>query len=356
MSELFVGNSAISSLSRRTDRNDDLRYLYPMSWLGTKIRLLPDIENHLPKFIMDGEKFRYVEPFTGGGSVLFRFLYRSLVQKVFAANEFFAFDSNGDLLTLYFTLKNHPEALLNYLIKMQEIFNSLSGEKRQRYYYQVRNRFNEYRSSLDLPEATIDPLFDIPVSVQDSARFLFLTETGYGRRIEYSKGNMCVCFNKVDYMVLNKPLKFRYSVLRKCSELLQKVSFGLADFEAAAAYLGIANKSFCYLDPPYVKIDKRLSIIKYGMKTFGPEDHQRLAALMRTFSSADQKTWLMMSNAAHGDAENTIKTIFKGFHLSKIMVERRIGTIGRKSGEIDYMIPEYLVTSYRVNNLPKTLF
>jgi DNA adenine methylase len=161
----------------------------------------------------------------------------------------------------------------------------------------------------------------------------------------------------MDYTILNKPLKFRYSVLRKCSELLSKTNLGFSDFEGASEYLGDSDKkTFCYLDPPYVQVEKRLSVIRYGLKTFGIEDQERLAAFMHLFSKPNKRTWLMMSNAAHNDAEEVISRIFSGFFLSKIMVDRKIGSIGQKTGELSTRVPEYLVTSYPITNNLKSLF
>lgn len=353
--KLFATALSKSMTSRRTDIVDDLRFLYPMSWMGTKIRLLNDIESHLPNNVRKGEPFRYIEPFLGGGSVLFRFLYRSLVDGSFGGTEFIAFDNNPDLLILYTTLRRYPDKLLTYLSNMQHVFNGLSGDKRELYYYQVRDRFDNRQISREFPVSSKNPEFDLPCSIKDSARFLFITETGYGRRIEYTKqGNIAVSFNLIDYKQNNKPVGFRYGVLRRFGSLIESARIGYADFEASSRFMRDDYPTFCYLDPPYVKVTKNHNVTRYGASVFGLADQERLSAFMKKRSC--EYRWIMMSNAAHKDAEETIDRLFSQFYRFKVMVNRQIGSIGKNNGELDMRMPEYLVTTYAVNNRPKTLF
>ena len=51
---------------------------YPfVKWAGGKRQLLPEINKNLPKELLNNEIEKYVEPFVGGGAVLF-----DLVQKI----------------------------------------------------------------------------------------------------------------------------------------------------------------------------------------------------------------------------------------------------------------------------------
>lgn len=81
----------------------------------------------------------YVEPFVGGGDMLFYMLqsYPNIKQAIIN-------DINGDLTTCYRTVRDYPEELIASLRDIQESFNELqTDEGRKDFFMAARARYNE---------------------------------------------------------------------------------------------------------------------------------------------------------------------------------------------------------------------
>lgn len=48
-----------------------------IKWAGGKGQLLSQLDEHLPQQL-DGRPFTYIEPFVGGGAILFQICYHNL--------------------------------------------------------------------------------------------------------------------------------------------------------------------------------------------------------------------------------------------------------------------------------------
>lgn len=94
----------------------------------------------------------YIEPFVGGGAVLFWILqqYPNITKAVIN-------DINPDLTTAYKTIKETPVELVRILQIIQDEYLPLNEDKRKEYYLKKRDRFNT--KSLD--------------SVKNTALFIF---------------------------------------------------------------------------------------------------------------------------------------------------------------------------------------
>lgn len=103
-----------------------------LRWAGGKSRLLPEIRKQYPKTIK-----RYVEPFIGGGAVLFDILSSRCPEEV-CIN-----DANKELAHIYSTVRDYPEELIRRLGKLEEEFLRLDTDRRKEYYTIRRSRFNE---------------------------------------------------------------------------------------------------------------------------------------------------------------------------------------------------------------------
>jgi len=77
-----------------------------VKWAGGKSQLLTEINNALPASIKKTE-FTYIEPFIGGGAVLFWILQKYPNIKKAVIN-----DINSDLINAYKTIKDNVEGLI----------------------------------------------------------------------------------------------------------------------------------------------------------------------------------------------------------------------------------------------------
>ena len=129
-----------------------------VKWVGGKRQLLPIIRKNIPS-----EIDRYIEPFLGGGAVLYNIDYNSA----------FANDINKELITTYKTVKENISGLVEKLKEHKQ-------KNCENYYYEIRSLKTE-----DLTE------------LERAARFIYLNKTCFnGVYRENSKGEFNVPFGK----------------------------------------------------------------------------------------------------------------------------------------------------------------
>ena len=109
-----------------------------VKWAGGKSQLLSEIDNAIPenfKFL----EFTYIEPFVGGGAVLFWILQKYPNIKKAVIN-----DINTDLTNSYITIKENVEELILLLKNWEKEYHSLKDkpEEKKEYYYYKRKLFN----------------------------------------------------------------------------------------------------------------------------------------------------------------------------------------------------------------------
>jgi DNA adenine methylase len=322
-----------------------------MPWLGTKVRMLDDLEQRFPRGIHDGSITRYVEPFVGGGSVLFRMLSRALIDRSSSVQEFYAFDNNYILLMLYATIKRSLPPLLKILDRVQAKFNSLPAAGRESFYFATRDRFNAEADTYTPTSLT----YDIEPNPRKAALLLFIINTNFGRKLTLTReGKTNASYNRLDYTQNMRPLRFFPERFAKCSELLQYASIGYADFDETD-YL-MDSRTFCYMDPPYVQTDKHLGITRYGLKTFDLNDHRRLMAF--TLRASEQGAQLMISNTGHGTGRQLVEEIYAGLYMSDLQVHRKIGSTAKaktSQRKMTTSLSELVLTTYPLTT-PASIF
>lgn len=80
-----------------------------VKWAGGKTQLLNTFKEYYPPKLRAGGVKRYVEPFVGGGAVLFD------VMQNYDVEEAFAFDINEDLINAYNVIKYRVDELIERL-------------------------------------------------------------------------------------------------------------------------------------------------------------------------------------------------------------------------------------------------
>jgi len=108
-----------------------------IKWVGGKTQLIETIENSLPKDFGNQTNLTYIEPFVGGGAILFWILQKYPNIKKAVIN-----DINPDLTTVYKTIKTNPKELIMELRSIANEYLPLSEERRKEYYLAKRDRFN----------------------------------------------------------------------------------------------------------------------------------------------------------------------------------------------------------------------
>ena len=109
-----------------------------LKWAGGKGQLLSQLSEHLPERICN-EPFTYIEPFVGGGAMLFFMLQRFGNIKKAVIN-----DVNEDLILTYRTIKDNVELLISKLNKLEKDYLAIADqEDRSKLFYEVREQYNQ---------------------------------------------------------------------------------------------------------------------------------------------------------------------------------------------------------------------
>jgi len=116
-----------------------------VKWVGGKTQLLEDIKKSLPLDLSQRENMTYVEPFVGGGAVLFWILqeYPNITRAVIN-------DINAELICAYRVVRSDVENLIMELDRLQSEYLLCDKDARNDYYLAKRERFNSSgKSSLE---------------------------------------------------------------------------------------------------------------------------------------------------------------------------------------------------------------
>ena len=167
-----------------------------LKWAGGKGQLLGQLSEHLPKRIK-AEPFTYIEPFVGGGAMLFYMLQHFDTIRKAVIN-----DVNEDLVLTYRIIKDDVESLITNLDRLEKNYLAITDQDgRGQIFYEVRERYNQHVGD------TIDRV----------SQLLFLNKTCFNGLYRVNrKGQFNVPFGKY-----SNPTICNAKILRADSRLLQ---------------------------------------------------------------------------------------------------------------------------------------
>ncbi len=253
-----------------------------IKWVGGKSQLIEQLDAQLPADFDTWSNVTYIEPFVGGGAMLFYMLQRYPNIRHAVIN-----DVNPDLTTCYRTVKDMPEELIASLMDIQDAYNALqTDEARKDFFLAVRDRYNE---------KDLDPL-------ENTTKFFFLNRTCFNGLYRVNKkGLFNVPFGKYINPQICDPM-----TIRKDSELLQQVEILTDDFEATFDHA--RGNTFFYFDPPYRPLNATSSFNSYSKEDFNDEEQIRLRDFCARLNGRLGIGW-MLSNA-DCSAKNPEDTFF----------------------------------------------
>ena len=280
-----------------------------VKWAGGKGQLLDQLSDLLPINLKDRKDLVYVEPFVGGGAMLFYMLstYTNITHAVVN-------DLNSDLVAAYTVIRDRPEELIRELSNMQlEFYGCQSDEGRKKVYLEKRERYNSRRAE----------------SVETAALFIFLNRTCFnGLYRVNSKGLYNVPFGKAV-----KPLICDVDTIRADSKLLRKVLILNGDFGDVEKY--VKGRAFFYFDPPYRPLTQTASFTAYSKEGFGDDQQKRLSNFCRHLDKAGHQ-WLLSNSDPHNSnpSDMFFEEIFKGFDIHRVSASRMINSKSDGRGKI----------------------
>lgn len=296
-----------------------------VKWAGGKRQLLSTFDELYPNKLKDGKIKKYIEPFVGGGAVFFDLVRR------YEFDEIILNDINNILVSTYFVIKTNVEKLIDELEELQQSYLDKDTEEREKFYYDIRARFNELKGSIEFNgEETIIT----QTLVMTCSYFLFLNRTCFnGLYRENKKGDFNVPFGKY-----KNPSILDKENLLNVSKLLKKVTLKNGDFENLSKY--ITKDTFVYLDPPYRPLNITSSFSSYSKGDFNDDEQIRLAKWYREISKTGASLMLSNSNPKNTNPEDTFfDELYDGFKIyDNIRASRAINSKGSKRGAITELV------------------
>ena len=265
-----------------------------VKWVGGKRQLLDVLLPLLQKRAFT----TYIEPFIGGGAVLFALLPEKAIVN----------DYNEELIHVYEVIRDDSEALIARL-KEHEAHHSES------YFYEVRQ--------MDREEG-----YPALSRLEKAARFLYLNKTCYNGLFRVNrKGEFNVPFGKYKH-----PNIVGEETLRAVACYFQEkeVHFYHQDY---ADILAMARPGdLVYLDPPYMPLSVSSSFTSYTDKGFSYDEQVRLKEECDKLRARGIP--FIESNS---DCE-AIRELYQDYTIRTVQAARSINSQGTKRGKINEVL------------------
>lgn len=291
-----------------------------IKWVGGKGQLLEQLDEQLPANFADWQDVTYIEPFVGGGAMLFYMLqrYPNICHAVIN-------DVNSDLTTCYCVVRDMPEELITACEEIQSAYNALQTEDaRREFFLAVRDRYNE---------KNLDPL-------ENTTKFFFLNRTCYNGLYRVNKkGLFNVPFGKYDNLQICTP-----ETIRKDSELLQNVEILTGDFEMTFDYAH--GNTLFYFDPPYRPLSDSSSFNDYAKESFNDDAQIRLKEFCDRINGSGYHFMLSNSDCkGKNEEDNFFDVLYGAYHIERVWASRSINSNPSKRGKLtELLIHNYAST------------
>lgn len=283
-----------------------------IKWVGGKTQLIKKIAQVLPEDFDSLNNVTYIEPFVGGGAVLFWILqqYPNISKAVIN-------DINPDLTTAYRIIKENPNDLIHKLQVIQDEYLCLDEESRKTYYLKAREKFNT---------KILEP-------VENTALFIFLNRTCFnGLYRVNSKGLFNVPFGRYS----NPKICDKETILAD-SEVLQKVDILTGDFEETLKYS--SNNSLFYFDPPYKPLTNTSSFNSYSKENFNDNEQIRLGNFCKKLDSLGH-TFVLSNSDVKGKNpdDDFFDDIYQQFNINRVYASRMVNSNANKRGKLTELL------------------
>ncbi|MDR3046267.1 MAG: DNA adenine methylase [Bacteroidales bacterium] len=268
-----------------------------LKWVGGKRQIMLSIVGLLPKEI---KTYNYIEPFIGGGAVLFH-----LQPKKAIINDF-----NSELINVYQVIKNDVDLLIEDLKKHK---NEIE------YFYNIRglDRISEYKKIS---------------AIERASRIIYLNKTCFNGLYRVNNaGEFNAPFGHYkNPNIVNEP------TLRAVNKYLNTNNIELLSGDYEIVLDNLDKNSFVYLDPPYHPISINSNFTGYVQGGWNMFDQVRLREACDKLTTKDIK--FLLSNSS----SSFIKDQYKNYNITTVKANRAINSDGANRGEID----EFLIRNY----------
>lgn len=284
-----------------------------VKWVGGKSQLIEQLEALLPADFDRWKDVTYIEPFVGGGAMLFYMLQaHPNIQKAVIN------DINPNLTTCYKVVRDNPSDLVNSLRAIQEeYYTLLAEESRKDFYLSMREEFNS---------KSLDP-------IRNTTLFFFLNRTCFnGLYRENKSGLFNVPFGRYD-----RPTICDAATILADSELLKKVEILTGDYQDTFAQANA--QTLFYFDPPYRPLNNTSSFNDYTKETFNDLAQVRLKEFCDKVVAAGYHFMLSNSDCKDGFFDK----LYGQYVIERVWASRSVNANASKRGKLT----EILVHDYK---------
>lgn len=302
-----------------------------IKWVGGKSQLIEQLDAQLPFDFSEWQNTTYIEPFVGGGAMLFYMLqqYPNIQHAIIN-------DINKDLTTCFETVRNYPEELIGSLQDIENKYRLLSTEEaRKDFYISIRSRYN--KKNLDM--------------VENTTLFIFLNKTCFNGLYRVNKkGLFNVPFGRYD-----NPTICDADTIRNDSELLKRVEIFNGDFEAT--FDQAQGNTLFYFDPPYRPLSDTSSFNDYSMESFNDDAQVRLKKYCDRINDAGFKFMLSNSDCMGKDKkDNFFDVLYRDYYIERVWASRSINSNPNKRGKLtEILVHNYYETKKNTSMLSSGL-
>ena len=291
-----------------------------LKWAGGKNKLLPYFFENFPTPLFKNNMV-YIEPFVGGGSVVFNLLYHYHLTNVYIL------DTNQELINCYKIIKNHVNDLIKSLQELN--FNySLAAtlQDKEAIFTKYKTEFNELNAH------------DLVTKIRKAALFIFLNHTCFNGLYRVNSKNL---FN-VPFGKYLHPKICNEEHLSQLNKLLKHVHIYHASYKKITKIFSkIKQKPFIYLDPPYLASSNTKNFTSYTKNNFDLEDQIKLAKFLHAINHQCE---FGLSNSYACLNHKELKELYSSFHINFVNTIHSISCNGNSRKEHT----ELFVTNYSI--------
>ena len=273
-----------------------------IKWAGGKGNLLQKLDALLPAHFDDLQNVTYIEPFVGGGAMLFHMLHHHRCIRRAVIN-----DINPDLIRCYQLIARTPEVLIERLCDIENNYFSVEFPARKELYYAYRDQYNSEGIHSD----------------ERAALFIFLNRTCFNGLYRVNSAGK---FN-VPYGRYKKPFICNKELIMADHQLLSSVELIIrqpGDYKLVRQNLSKNHVNFVYFDPPYRPLSDTSSFREYSNTPF--EDYQQEELKLFCDKLSNHNCLIMQSNSdSKTDNGNSyFEALYTGYDIQRVLAARFI--------------------------------
>ena len=287
-----------------------------VKWAGGKGNLLQKLEALLPTDFDDLENVTYIEPFVGGGAMLFHMLQRHKCITRAVIN-----DINADLIRSYQLIANDPQVLIDRLKNIENNYYSVEFPARKELFYAYRDQYNSEGIHPD----------------ERAALFIFLNHTCFNGLYRVNAAGK---FN-VPYGRYKKPVICNEELIIADHRLLKSVELVIrqpGDYKLVRQNLSRNHPNFVYFDPPYRPLSATSSFKEYSNNPFEDRQQEELKQFCDRLSAQDCRIMQSNSDSKTEDGKSYFEALYEGYDIQRVLASRFINADPEKRKKLTEVV------------------